>query len=284
MCFGKSILNKRLRSTKHRIVKTQAVFEKYCGDPFLQRVIDIDTDYCVFISASEDIILDQALHVGFQILENSKLQMYNLFHKVIKQNYGDKVRLLYSDTDSLILGFTGVDDIYCEMKSGAIASHMDLSNYKPDSPFHDSSRKGAFGYLKDEMGGKVITEAICLLPKSYSLMTEDFIGDEHQVIACKGVPYREQKKIKHQTYRDLLAGRIKQVFVKCSNIRSKNFNLYTTHTKKVGLSNIDIKRFYITNTKSVAFGHPLCFSDNKRIRDPEDGETSKNYSKKIRKE
>ena len=279
MAFGKSILNKRLRCTKHRIIKTQAVFEKYCGDPFLQRVIDVAKDYSIFISTSEDIILDQPLHVGFQILENSKQQMYNLFHNVIKKSYGENVKLLYSDTDSLILGFTGVDDIYHEFKSGALAPHMDLSNYKPESPFYDRSRKGCFGFLKDEMGGKIITEAICLLPKSYSLLTEDPVNGIEHIIAAKGVPFNAQRRIKHKTYQDLLDGRIKQVFVKCSNIRSKNFNLYTTHTKKVGLSNIDIKRFYLDKTKSVAYGHPLTIAKSKRSRE-DDNNTMSNSSKK----
>lgn len=285
MSFGKCILNKRNRSIKHRIVKTQAVFEKYCADPFLQRIIDIGDDgedYCVFVSACEEIVLDQPLQVGFQILESSKLLMYTFFYKVVKRNYGDKVKLLYSDTDSLILGFTGVEDIYHEMKWGPLADHMDLSNYNPDSPFYDNSRKGSFGFLKDELGGKVITEAICLLPKSYSLLTEDHAGVEKQLLAAKGVQYSERKNLKHKVYRDILEGKVRHVMVNNSNIRSKNFELYTTHTKKVGLSNIDVKRYHLTNTKSVAFGHPVCNNVNKRARDVDDPEQITGTGKKCK--
>jgi hypothetical protein len=274
--FGRTILNKRMRSTTHRVVKTQAVYEKYCANPFLKQIIDVSEkdDYSVFISDAEEIVLDQPIHVGFHILENSKLEMYNLFHKVIKPNYGDNVKLLYSDTDSFILGFTGVDDIYQEMSSGALAPYMDMSNYDPSSIFFDNSRKGAFSCLKDEMGGQVVTEAICLLPKSYSLLTEDRVGGEKQTIACKGVPYREQKKIKHETYRNLLAGSVNHVVVKCSNIRSEQFKLYTTHTNKKCVTNIDIKRYYLSNVNSVAYGHPRCVSSNKRALDHNEKESS----------
>lgn len=86
--------------------------------------------------------------------------MYNMFHNGIKKSYGDHVKLIYSDTDCFILGFTGIEDIYDEMKSGALACYMDLSNYEQSNPIFDDSKKGAFGYLKVEMGGKIITEAI----------------------------------------------------------------------------------------------------------------------------
>ena len=37
------------------------------------------------------------------VLDQSKVTMYNFYYNVIKARYGDKVELVYTDTDSLIL-------------------------------------------------------------------------------------------------------------------------------------------------------------------------------------
>lgn len=101
-------------------------------------------------------------------------------------------------------------------------------------------------------------------------MVEDKTGDEQQLITCKVVPHREQRKIRHDTYRKLINNKIKQVFVRCSNIRSKNFNVYTTHTTKVGLTDIDIKRYYINNKSSVAYDHPNYVNMNQNEQSTDD--------------
>ena len=44
----------------------------------------------------------QSFYIGVVILELAKWYMYDFHYNVIKQRYGKKVSLLYTDTDSLI--------------------------------------------------------------------------------------------------------------------------------------------------------------------------------------
>ena len=45
---------------------------------------------------------NKPIYIGLAVLELSKLFMYN---DIIKKHYGDKVKLMYMDTDLLILEF-----------------------------------------------------------------------------------------------------------------------------------------------------------------------------------
>lgn len=44
-------------------------------------------------------------------LELSEVQMYRFYYVVLKEGYGDKVRLAYTDTDSYVLNVEA-DDVY----------------------------------------------------------------------------------------------------------------------------------------------------------------------------
>ena len=72
--------------------------------------------------------------MGACILETSKLHMYKFWHDYLKVKYGDKVKLLYTDTDSFILEiFT--DDVYEKMKND---NHLfDFSEYQKDLKCYD---------------------------------------------------------------------------------------------------------------------------------------------------
>ncbi|GBB90498.1 hypothetical protein RclHR1_17490004 [Rhizophagus clarus] len=49
------------------------------------------------------VTLNKLIYVGQAILNISKAMMYNFWYGYIKPYYGDKARLLYTDTDSLII-------------------------------------------------------------------------------------------------------------------------------------------------------------------------------------
>ena len=54
------------------------------------------------------IMFDSLNHVGFFILEGAKAFMYDLYYNKLKRQYADKLRLLYSDTDSFLIKFSGL--------------------------------------------------------------------------------------------------------------------------------------------------------------------------------
>ena len=46
--------------------------------------------------------LNKPIYIGGCILELSKLHMYQYYYDVMKKTYDDKIKLLYTDTDSVI--------------------------------------------------------------------------------------------------------------------------------------------------------------------------------------
>ena len=54
-----------------------------------------------------------------------------------------------------------------------VKSKYDTSNYDVDRLLPKGMNKNVVGLMKDEPGGKIITEFVALKPKSYSYLTDD---------------------------------------------------------------------------------------------------------------
>ena len=102
------------------------------------------------------------------ILHLSKTLMYDFHYNYIKKKYGDKAKLLFTDTDSLMYEIE-TEDFYKDI-SGDVKDGFDTSNYPPNHPSGIPSglNKTVPGTFKDETGGKVIDEFVGLRAKLYS--------------------------------------------------------------------------------------------------------------------
>ena len=49
------------------------------------------------------LVLNKPVYTSMTILENSKILMYDFFYNYLKARYGPKCKLIYKDTDSLLL-------------------------------------------------------------------------------------------------------------------------------------------------------------------------------------
>ena len=100
------------------------------------------------------------------ILDNSKILMYDFFYNELKQQYGSKCELLYTDTDSLRLEIE-TEDYYKDMER---RKHLyDTSNYSKEHPLHSNVNKKVLGKMKDEGAGTPTAEFVGLKPKMYSM-------------------------------------------------------------------------------------------------------------------
>jgi hypothetical protein len=84
------------------------------------------------------------------ILDLSKLLMYDFYFNNMKTKYRDRVTLLYTDTDSLLM-HTKTEDIYADM--AADPDEYDTSDYPGDHPLHSTRNKKVIGKMKDECAG-----------------------------------------------------------------------------------------------------------------------------------
>ena len=59
-----------------------------------------------------------------------------------------------------------------------LKKRFDTSSYEVDRPFPTGKNKKVIRLMKDELGGKIITEFAALRPKTYSYLTDDCEEDK----------------------------------------------------------------------------------------------------------
>ena len=97
--------------------------------------------------------------------------------------------------------------------------------------------------MKDELGGKIITEFVTLRPKTYSFLT----GDGKEDKKAKGTKNCVIKKmIKFNDYKKCMLN--DEVILKSQKrFISKKHNVYTENINKIALGNNDDKRIISSN-------------------------------------
>src|SRR5678815_1880472 len=108
--------------------------------------------------------------------------MYNFHYNYIKSKYGDRAKLLFTDTDSLAYEIK-TDDFYADIARD-IRSRFDTSDYPKDhlSGIENGINKKVIGMFKDEAAGQQIEEFVGLRSKLYSYK---LAGGDHK--KAKGV-------------------------------------------------------------------------------------------------
>ena len=115
--------------------------------------------------------MNKPIYLGLSILEISKTLMYEFWYDYMKPKYNDNVKFCYMDTDSFIINIK-TNNFYEDIASD-IENRFDTSNYEVNRPLPIGKNKKVIGLMKDELGGKIITEFVTLRPKTYSFLTDD---------------------------------------------------------------------------------------------------------------
>jgi hypothetical protein len=163
--------------------------------------------------------------------------MYDHHYNYIKQKYGDRAKLLFTDTDSLAYEIK-TDDFFTDIAPD-IRSRFDTSDYPTDHPsgIEHGVNKKVIGMFKDEAAGKQIEEFVGLRSKLYSYK---MAGEDYK--KCKGIKKSVVKNaITHDDYRDCLFTRRDQSRT-MNVIRSYHHEIYSEEVNKIALSADDDKR------------------------------------------
>lgn len=191
---------------------------------------------------------NKPIYLGFSILEISKTLMYDFHYQYMKNKFTN-IKLLYTDTDSLIYQIF-CDDFYKEIK-GDLNSYFDTSDYPSNNQFHfPQVNKKKLGFFKDENNGKILTEFVGLRSKMYAMSVED-----RTITKAKGVNRSVTKKLNVSDYKSCLFNKKIQL-AEMYRFRSIKHIIFTQKNNKICLSYNDTKRHILHNSMdTLAWGH-----------------------------
>ena len=249
--FGKTMENIRNR-VDVKLVNTEEKFIKLVAKSnFRSRKIFSENLISVHMKKTS-LTMNKPVYLGMCILDLSKTIMFDFHYNYIKPKYGDKAKLLFTDTDSLMYEIQ-TEDFYKDI-SGDVKNRFDTSDYPENHPsgIPTGINKKVLGMFKDEAAGKIIKEFVGLRAKLYSFKMEE--GGE--IKKCKGIKKQVvESSISHENYKTcLLTG--KEQLRKQNILRSYNHEVYTEEVNKVALSALDDKRYILSDgIHTLAWGH-----------------------------
>ncbi len=247
--FGKTIENVKKRTIIKLVTKPEQ-FEKLSSKPTFRSCKIIHEQLAGVQMAKPVITLDRPIYLGFSILDLAKLRMYTFHYKYMANKYGDRVRLLFSDTDSFIY-WIQTRDLYKDL---AQDDKYDFSNYPKNHLLYSTKHAKKPGLMKDESAGAILQDFVGLRSKMYSLQhtPRDVDKDARK---AKGIKKSTVRTIRHEDYVECLFN-MKQMRHSFHAIRSQQHQLYTVKQRKLSLSCYDDKRYLLDcSIHSLPYGH-----------------------------
>ena len=250
--FGKTMENIRKRSNIYLETDPDHLLRQVAKPTYLSHKIFHENLVALHMKKNF-LLLDKPSYVGMCILDLSKVLMYDFHYNFIKKKYGDRAKLLFTDTDSLCYHIL-TDDVYEDLYN-----HKDMfdnSDYSKSSKFYFDENKKVIGKMKDEAAGNPITSFIGHKSKMYSYEVELPGGEIKNNKACKGISKNVVKRdIDHKDYLSVLQNKTIQNH-KMKTIRSDHHVVSSYEINKISLSCFDDKRYILDDgITSYAYGN-----------------------------
>ena len=249
--FGKTMENIRNR-VNIKLVNAGEQFKKLASKPNYESRKIFNENLVSVHMKKTSLTMNKPVYLGMSILDLSKTLMFDFHYKYIKPKYGNKAKLLFTDTDSFLYEIQ-TEDFYKDI-SRDVKDRFDTSDYPKNHPsvILTGINKKVLGMFKDEAAGKNITEFVGLRAKLYSYKMEE--GEENK--KCKGIKKAVvEKSISHEDYKTCLKTG-KEQLRRQNIIRSYEHTLYTEEINKVALSAADDKRYLLKDSyDTLAWGH-----------------------------
>ena len=191
------------------------------------------------------VVMNKPIYLGQEILDLSKIVMYEFHYDYMKQKYNDdRIQLCYMDMDSLVYSIKA-KDFYADIADD-VQTKFDTSGYIPDRPLPIALNKTVIGLMKDELGGTIMTEFVALRPKLYSYRVLEGVGALGPHFAknkkCKGIKKCVVKKtLTFKDYKNCLFNS-DMTYRSQLMFRSIKHEVHAIEVNKVALNGDDDKR------------------------------------------
>ena len=251
--FGKTMENIRNRVEVHLVTSEEEARKLILKPNYNHRKIFSDNLIAIHMKKTH-LIFNKPIYVGMSILDLAKLHMYDFHYNYIKPKYGEKAKLLFTDTDSLMYAIQ-TDDFYKDIAPDVLEK-FDTSNFPKDHPsgIANATNKKVIGMFKNETGGQQISEFVGLRAKLYAYLMAEGVESKK----CKGIKKPVVKKsISYNDCKNSLFNKEPQMR-KMNVIRSYKHEMYTETVNKVALSHEEDKRNILEDgIHTLAHGHYL---------------------------
>ena len=248
--FGKTMENIRNR-VYVKLVSERRVAEKLSAKPNFEHVTIFDENLIAIHMKRTKLVFNKPVYCGMAILDLSKTFMHDFHYNYILPKYGEKAKLLMTDTDSLCYEIQ--TEYFYKDISKDVEKGFNTSNFPKDHPSGiQGKNKTIPGIMKDEASGKIIEEFVGLRAKLYSYKM--FEGKEEK--KCKGIKKSVIKNnISHEDYKECLFSKKPQMR-KMNVIRSHKHEIFSETVNKIALSANDDKRIIRKNKIStLSYGY-----------------------------
>ena len=118
--------------------------------------------------------LNKPAYLGLSILGICKTLMYDFGMIILNQNIG----LMHDYVIWIQAVLLLILRQKISIKILKMIKDYDTSNYEVNRPLSTGTNKKAIGLIKDELGGKIMTEFAALRPKTYSHLMDDGNSDK----------------------------------------------------------------------------------------------------------
>lgn len=249
--------NFRLIVADERNPKLDRKITHLFANPRVKSVAVFDEDFVGVELIKDRVVFNRPIACGVSVLEISKAYMARMVHDVLLGDVGKGVgmgeaRVLYSDTDSVYVQYSGTDG-------------YDLVKRRPElfdtSDFADGNRFGIIprnrkvaGMLAVEKAESVVLAFAYLRPKAYAVLMESIGGETSTVKRCKGVTRAVVKGFTFMDYQRVIENK-SVVMAQMFRILSKKHEVYTLEYNKISLKSCCNKRIFMENGDSLPYGH-----------------------------
>ena len=254
--FGKTMEN--IRNHKDmKLVTSDKKYLKYVmkpnfkgGHPFSKHLFAVEM-------GKTEITMNKPVYLGEAILDLRKTLMYEFHYDYMRPKYGSKVKLCYMDTDSFVYEIE-TEDFYRDIAKD-VEKRFDTSGYSKDDnrPLPIGKNKKVIGLMKDELGGKIMTEFVALRAKMYAYRKIDRLAAQHEHFVacdeklCKGTKkYVVSEGLTFDDYKTCLFDG-KTIYKEQMLFENKNHEVYTVNKDKIALNRDDDKRIVQVDGKTT---------------------------------